>query len=219
MSHSVDSAQRPLTRQAQKSDQTRTSILDASIQCLAEAGYTKTTMTAIAKRAGLSRGAMQYHFETMQDVLLATIEHIEVLRLEELEAVGGRLARRGPGEDHFEDRVDALWAFLHEPASMAFFELSVASRSDPGLNATMHAAQERFWERWVSRAMMTYPEWRDKRAELELACGFSQTLLEGLRLRDMTGQTNPALSRALRDYLSVCIRDIFENGSAATRFL
>ncbi|MFN3232906.1 MAG: TetR/AcrR family transcriptional regulator [Alphaproteobacteria bacterium] len=218
MSQSTVTAEFP-TRQAQKSDQTRRAILEAAIQCLAEAGYTKSTMTAIAKRAGLSRGAMQYHFETMQDVLLATIEYIQTSRVAELTADGRRTASQGPGEDRFEDRVAALWAFLHEPASIAFFELAVASRSDSGLNATMQSAQGRFWERWVSAALDAYPEWQDKRVELELACGFSQTLLEGLRLRDMTGQTNPALSLALRDYLSVCIRDIFENGSASTRFL
>lgn len=219
MSHKTESAVRFPTRQAQKSDQTRRAILDAAIQCLAEAGYTKTTMTAIAKRAGLSRGAMQYHFETMQDVLRATVDHIQEQRLDELKADGSRNANSDQTQDRFEDRVAGLWAFLHEPSSVALFELAVASRSDPGLRATMQEAQERFWNSWVNTALEAYPEWQEKRAELELACGLAQTLLGGLRLREITGQSDPALSKALRAYLSDAVGQIFREGSASSAFL
>jgi len=201
------------TRQAQKSDQTRKAILEASMQCLADFGYTRTTMTAIAKRAGLSRGAMQYHFETMRDVLTATIDYIEQCRRTNLVQQGGKRLRDGEGRIAFEARVDALWNFLSEPESIAFFELAVAARADRELNEVMHLAQARFLDEWVRLSLETFPEWKNRRADVELACGLAQALLEGLRMRQINGQADEAVSMALRGYLADAIRDIFENGN------
>ncbi len=46
-------------------------ILDATIQCFLELGYHRTTTTEIAKRAHVTRGAVQYYFPTTPDVLRA----------------------------------------------------------------------------------------------------------------------------------------------------
>ena len=48
--------------QAQKSAATRNLIIEAAIKCFVELGYAQTTTTAIADKAGLSRGAMLHHF-------------------------------------------------------------------------------------------------------------------------------------------------------------
>src|SRR4030081_3192822 len=50
--------------QAERSEHTRELLLDATIDCLVEVGYARTTVHEICLRAGLSRGAQQHHFTT-----------------------------------------------------------------------------------------------------------------------------------------------------------
>lgn len=205
------------TRQAEKSDQTRRLILDAVIVCLADLGYTNTTMTVIAKTAGLSRGAMQYHFETMTDVLRATLGHIQQLRLVALRRTAAE-APRGEGGDGFSQRVEGLWRFLFDPVSVAFFEISVASRTDHDLAGLMRQAHESFWDEWVATALEAFPEWQGRRSDLELACGLAHTLLEGLALQQLTHQGSPVRGEILKAYLIDRVREIFEHGApGATR--
>lgn len=52
--------------QAERSAATRRLLLDATVDCLVEFGYTGTTTAAVAARAGLSRGAQLHHFGTRQ---------------------------------------------------------------------------------------------------------------------------------------------------------
>ncbi len=198
------------TRQAEKSDQTRRLILDATIVCLSEIGFNKTTMTVIAKTAGLSRGAMQYHFETMTDVLRAALGHILELRLDALR----RSARAAPADgDRFAARVESLWNFMFEPVSVAYFEIAVASRTDEHLAALMRQAQQSFWKEWVSVAVETFPEWHGRHSDLELACGLSHTVLEGLALQQLTNQGGMLPAEGVRAYLVSRIREIFEHGA------
>ena len=96
--------------------------------------------------------------------------------------------------------------------NIAFFELSVAARTDETLGQVMRLAQDTFWEEWVRVTLEVFPEWRGRRKDLEFACTLAQTLLEGLAFRELTHQGYPEQSKALRAYLSDRIRDIFELG-------
>lgn len=53
---------------------TRQRLLEATIECLAELGWTATTVSVVAERAGVSRGAAQHHFPTREDLFLAALE-------------------------------------------------------------------------------------------------------------------------------------------------
>ncbi len=200
------------TRQAEKSDQTRRLILDSAIVCLSKIGYNKTTMTVIAKTAGLSRGAMQYHFETMTDVLRAALAHIQDLRLDALRRTASE-TRRNSGSDGFAARVDGLWKIMFEPLSVAYFEISVASRTDSALASLMQQAQQSFWNEWVITALEAFPEWEGRQSDLELACGLAHAVLEGLALQQLTNQGSMVRSESVRAYLVDRVREIFEHGT------
>ncbi|HEX7323103.1 MAG TPA: TetR/AcrR family transcriptional regulator [Mycobacterium sp.] len=57
-----------------RSRATRQRLLEATIECLAELGWTSTTVSVVAERAGVSRGAAQHHFPTREDLVLAALE-------------------------------------------------------------------------------------------------------------------------------------------------
>jgi hypothetical protein len=95
----VQRPQRPVARgrasgvtwQAEKSLATRSQILDATLQCRVELGYTQTTTEKIAQKASMSRGAMTHHFKSRVDVFNAAAEYITDLRAAEYEDAAKRI--------------------------------------------------------------------------------------------------------------------------------
>ena len=55
--------------QKQRSDETRRVVLDATVACLTELGFAKTSTVEVQKRAGVSRGALLYHFPSKAGLL------------------------------------------------------------------------------------------------------------------------------------------------------
>lgn len=54
----------------QRRAETRSSILNAATECFSESGYEGTGVAEICSRAGVSKGAFYYHFETKESVFL-----------------------------------------------------------------------------------------------------------------------------------------------------
>src|SRR5512133_2651980 len=49
---------------------TRQRILDVALELFNEQGYDKTSLREIAKRLGVTKAALYYHFERKEDILL-----------------------------------------------------------------------------------------------------------------------------------------------------
>ena len=66
----------------QKSDRTfieearRRQIVDAAIDVLTDDGYPKATLETIARRVGISRGLISYHFEGRDDLMAAVVGRV-----------------------------------------------------------------------------------------------------------------------------------------------
>ena len=82
----------------------------------------------IAEAAGITRGAMLYHFATREDLLEAVIEHIQAERLALFDAAA---ADPPPGVDATAHAIAAYWRLLAEPPFVAFAELEAVARTDP----------------------------------------------------------------------------------------
>src|SRR5438128_11275157 len=68
----------------ERSRATRRALLDAAVECLAELGWSGSTIAVVAQRAGVSRGAAQHHFPTREDLYTAAIRHVAELRIADL---------------------------------------------------------------------------------------------------------------------------------------
>ena len=62
-------------RKASK-EQRRQQLIEATIDSLARRGYAETTMADVADGAGLSRGIVNFHFESKEKLLIATLQHM-----------------------------------------------------------------------------------------------------------------------------------------------
>jgi AcrR family transcriptional regulator len=67
---------------------TRERLLAASARCFAKNGYPATTLDDVALEAGLTKGAVYWHFQGKRDLLLAMMkEHVSPQQLEPALAV------------------------------------------------------------------------------------------------------------------------------------
>ena len=56
--------------------QRKQEIVDALLRVMAQQGYEKASIQAIAKEAGLASGLIHYHFKTKQEILLSAVDWI-----------------------------------------------------------------------------------------------------------------------------------------------
>ena len=54
----------------------RQQLIEATIDLLAKRGYSETTMADVADGAGLSRGIVNFHFESKEKLLVATLQYM-----------------------------------------------------------------------------------------------------------------------------------------------
>ena len=68
-----------LTERVPQEERTRVMrqrLLDATVECLVERGWSGTSTTLVSQRAGVSRGAQLHHFPTKAALVLAAVEHL-----------------------------------------------------------------------------------------------------------------------------------------------
>jgi AcrR family transcriptional regulator len=86
----VDRAERDRAERVPKQDRsraTRQRLLEAAVACLAEHGWAGSTVSVVAERAGVSRGAAQHHFPTREDLFTAAVEYVAEERSTALRAL------------------------------------------------------------------------------------------------------------------------------------
>ncbi len=201
----VEHAPGPAGWQAKKSAATRTRIVESAIRCFVDLGYAQTTTTAIAAKAGLSRGAMLHHFPSKLDVVRAAVAHLHGKRLK---AFRKAMQRAAPaGADRVREAIAAYWGHVRHPMFVAFFELAVAARTDRELAAILGPAQEAFERDWQRTARDVFPDWPREAERFELALDLSRYLIEGLAVGILTRRETERDQRLLR-HLEGALREL-----------
>ena len=116
--------------QVERSSATRERLLEATVACLAEYGYSGTTVSRIAERAGVTRGAQVHHYPTKDVLVVAAIRHVAEKLAGQVAAQAPRIAR---SPDPVGTALDLLWRLHRQPIFAATVELWVAARTDPEL--------------------------------------------------------------------------------------
>lgn len=134
---------RPTRRtQEARSAATRGKILDATLECLVEHGYSGTSTPEVCRRAGVSRGALLHHFPTKAELVTRAVSHLAERRGEELRARRERTPA-GAGRDSLDAILETLWAaFFTGPFFFAALELWTAARCDRELHAALLPIEE-----------------------------------------------------------------------------
>lgn len=135
---------------------TRQEIIEATISCFVDIGYFRTTTTEIAKKAGVTRGAVQHYFPTTQHVLEASIDY---LREQWLKNYFEGAHRTPVGKDYIDQAVDNMWELVNNRLSTAWRELIAASRTDAELRAILEPAAAEYEKARLEAGRRAYPDY------------------------------------------------------------
>jgi len=131
---SATTSPRPRRTQEERRAETRRKLIDATIQVLQARGAARMTMAEVAEKAGLTRGAIQYHFETPTELLKATVVEIA-------ERMGGIIDIGALRQMDLGARIDALidanWQAYTSGNYVAFLEIAIQGRIEPELGAVV----------------------------------------------------------------------------------
>ena len=111
--------------------------MSAAITCLVEDGYAATTTTRVAERAGLTRGALQFHFRDRADLMASVaIEGWNQLvsDLSAGPAAGLSLAQR------IDDYLDVMVTAYSSPRAQAAYEVLYGARTDEQIRTLQQPA-------------------------------------------------------------------------------
>lgn len=141
--------------QAERSAAMQGKLLDAALDCLVELGFAGTTTTAVAERAGVSRGAELHHFPTRAELVAAAVQHLYGRLTAEYQRGFARIA---PKEDRLGAAIDLLWSMFTRTHYAAVLELFVAARTDAELRARLRPVAERHQANVFRLAREYFPE-------------------------------------------------------------
>ncbi|MBI1250903.1 MAG: TetR family transcriptional regulator [Alphaproteobacteria bacterium] len=191
--------------QKRKSAQTRITVLDAAVRCLAEFGYARTTTQLIAQTANISRGAMLHHYATKQELIESVIDYTFYKRMERL----SREIRKLSEHERIVDQagIEIFWTGLLTSEYEAYLELSIAARTDDELRAIFEPKAKKFDVIWCEEIASIFPEWDDKREKLQLAIDFCIAAMEGLLLNRAVWEPRER-RQAMRKLVSLAILEV-----------
>jgi len=163
-------------RNSAKSRRTRARILEAAMRLFAQVGYHAAGAAEIAESAGLTRGAMLYHFPTREALVEGAVEHIQAARLRLFDAAARDPHSPGDATSH---AIHAYWRLLAEPPFVAFAELQSAARTDPMVRACIAAAEAAFDRAQVGDPFLALAQ-AGPGARFQASRDLARFLLEGL---------------------------------------
>jgi len=140
------------------------------MECLVDLGWSGTSTTEVARRAGVSRGAQQHHYPTKMILVAAALEHLlEAQRL----AYETAFAVLPPERRNVSGALDLLWEVFRGRPAKALMELAVAARTDDELRPLCRDLNERILQVILETFERLFPE-------NTLPPDFAPTMLRGV---------------------------------------
>lgn len=207
---------RDKTWQQTKSENTRAAILEAALACFYDLGYGATTTEKVAKRAGVSRGAMLHHFPSRLHLVREAVRYLYVKRLQLFEEQELKV-NEGAEHTRISEGIDAYWQQLHSPLFTVFHELRVAARTDDDLQEAMALDHQKLDESWAKVAVSLFPDLAQAE-DFETANLLTVFLLEGMANRGITtGNIPDKMITWLKSQLSKMLADVSDVGRSTVK--
>ncbi|MTD56017.1 TetR/AcrR family transcriptional regulator [Amycolatopsis pithecellobii] len=194
--------------QAERREATRTALLEATVECLVEFGYSNVTAAQIAGRAGVTRGAQAHYFATKAELVVAGLEHATGRIIQQFRADPPHC----PTEtESVLALVDRLWA-LHDGATFtALVELWLGSRTDPELRRHVHRLNRELTVGMSELLNQVAPDFL-RRPRGASAMVTALAAIRGVVLTSFvsSGQTTTALWKAIRAEIVQLATDVIK---------
>ena len=181
-----------------RSRATRRRLLETTIRCLARHGWEASTVGFIAAETGISRGALQHHFRTREDLILAALESMFEERAALLDALP---EPDGTGPDRVHAVVTGLVETIGGELFRAALQVWTAAAADPALRLAVVPLERRF-ARGVHRRAVRLLGADDTDPEVRALIQATLDMARGLALADVLTDDSRRRARVVRAWSS-----------------
>jgi len=203
-------ARRQRRTQADRSEETRRRTMDAAVACLCRDGYNALSTSSVAVEAGLTRGAILYHFPTRTDLILAVADevvHRSSARRRQL------LMRQPRGQARFRSLTDVSWEVQQEPEATALLEILIGSRADKEMVDRLPTLLNRLEAYQLDGVLeITHDLGLDDDARIQAMVTLHQAALRGLSIELLIAKDRRRVEAAfdlLKFYKDILIERLF----------
>ena len=165
--------------QQERRETTCRALLDATVDCLVEVGYARTTTALVCERAGLSRGAHLHHFGTRAALVSAGVAHLGERIISAMDADLAALAADAP--DRTGQALDVLWRSFSSELFSTALDLWATGRTDRELLEELEPVEHEFGRMIARRRAQIFPDQVD-RPDFEELIDFVLSTVRGLAL-------------------------------------
>ena len=116
--------------QEERTAETKAKILNATLDVMEEDGIADASTAAIARRAGVSRGALSHHYESKFDLIVAAVEFLLNRAIGNIEKLSEQV---NAGEATIDDVLDRLWEYDNRRLFIISLDYLSAARTDEKL--------------------------------------------------------------------------------------
>ena len=128
----------------QRSLNTRQAILEATLDCIDQWGYHRTSTNKIIEHAGVSRGALLHHYPTKTELISAAFAYLHELVTAEVSAIVGRAENNKKAWPQLLDEI--MGSTFQGRLWDVFLEIMVASRTDQDLWQELIPTTKHYYE-------------------------------------------------------------------------
>jgi AcrR family transcriptional regulator len=182
--------------QGERSAETRARLIDATLDLLVDRGYARATTADIARRAGVTRGALSHHFSSKDELVVQSVEHLLRSSIGDIRALARRVQS---GSMSLPDFIDKLWEMFSGRLFLVTLEHVTEARHNPTLRQRLvlvvrdfHAALDGTWREFFIGTTLGD-------TEIETALNASLCLLRGMGIQTVL-RDEPDYYRRLTDF-------------------
>lgn len=188
-------------KQQRKSLEARRKICEATVRCLAQQGYHRTSIARVVETAGVTPGALQHHFPTKEDLIVATAD----MMLEgSIERARRFAASHGDPDLALPEFLRAMWKnLLNTDPYRALLQILLAARTERRLHDRITPTLHR-WNRAFDEAFVEIFESVGRDSEdVETIMLMTRSLMRGLVLQEGYGDEPEAKERAIERWIGI----------------
>jgi AcrR family transcriptional regulator len=190
---------------AERTATTRAKIMAAVVESISEVGYQKTTAAEIARRAGITWGAVQHHFGGKDGILRAVLEDSFAHFAERIADVSAETSSLQTRVDRF---VDGAWAHFSSDHYRSTFEI-LLNYSSPDGTRVENLWQTEMFDAWDRIWQHIFADVGTPRRRSVILQHYTISVLTGLASTGMLGRPGNRIRTAELDLLkSTLLREL-----------
>ena len=181
-----------LNKQKIKSEKAQDAICEATIQSLYEVGYAETTLNKVAHMAGFSKGALQHHFPSKEDLIAATVnrllERTSSGNVDTSDSTTVNASSKKTQEHHFDSVSTALlWSWqkmVNTDQYRALLEVLNAARADKKLNHRISEDLHAWGRALDQQAVNNYQSVHGTDEDVKALLSMTRSFMRGLVIQE-----------------------------------